>query len=585
MVQELAMTGTAADAWLSDIKLGHDAPLKVLLIALSPRLRAVRFIRGLETIETPSMDFDTLSLLANAIETTSAVSDGWNRAPGFSSVQQIAVGLSTRALPSYNELIAYEQQPFEGTQMPHVRPFFLLPGLKSLYIYGFDDETTTGETTGLHNIEPSVYWELPEGCSPIEELCFDSPENPQTDPVQVLIEACGKLKHLTFMNGSMARSVDCEYLLGSTKMARKNKTLKSVLWCGTEVNGYRSDMYDPEGYSDGYPLLTMSMDDIIPCGWDQPNCEDVEKAFVEFVWELFSNREARVFITHNMRSCSKELLERVLLAAVRWRCWDHASCWDLDENDDDEEEDNTDEVEGGSERGDDIQKEGSGEEDGEEKEDRLPCGCLPSSGNHDQYMDYSGGSSPLFLEGIEPWRHTEPHSDDDEEQGNTTAPRDAPAPDPMERPFGELIRYCKLWGVDIFTRTLPVPRVYKVEMPNIPSEKDLETSPWYKHPEVERIYLKPHKGLVEDCRNCGECEECYAIHPPEAWAAWKEEDARLDEKRRKLAVEEEEAAAAAEEEGYDGYEGEYGGEDSEDGGNEGGEDDNRVDSQMEDVKE
>lgn len=76
-------------------------------------------------------------------------------------------------------------------------------------------------------------------------------------------------------------------------------------------------------------------------------------------------------------------------------------------------------------------------------------------------------------------------------------------------------------------RTIRAPRVHADSC-----EKDIETRPWFKHPDVERLYLKPHVGMVDGYGNCGACEDCYKFYPPELCAAWKEEDERLEAEKR-----------------------------------------------------
>jgi hypothetical protein len=46
MVDDLSMASEAAETWRARIAEGNDAALKVLLIALCPRLRAVRFVQN-----------------------------------------------------------------------------------------------------------------------------------------------------------------------------------------------------------------------------------------------------------------------------------------------------------------------------------------------------------------------------------------------------------------------------------------------------------------------------------------------------------------------------------------------------------
>ncbi|KAK3381228.1 hypothetical protein B0H63DRAFT_197881 [Podospora didyma] len=92
-----------------------------------------------------------------------------------------------------------------------------------------------------------------------------------------------------------------------------------------------------------------------------------------------------------------------------------------------------------------------------------------------------------------------------------------------KRWFEKAIRAGKRFGVEVHTRSTRAPRKHSVEFPEITGEKDLKSSPWFEHPDVEKTYFKPHRGLVNDCGNCGACRVCFKFYPEELWKAWAEE--------------------------------------------------------------
>ncbi|KAK4210935.1 hypothetical protein QBC37DRAFT_428009 [Rhypophila decipiens] len=599
------------DKVMDDLQHGNTAFLAVLLMAVSPRLEAIRFVRNAHVDWRPCVlaladvidngdfpapvriapltreekqkendphryDSDDVERDEDDEETEEVEEDEKedlrqevqdSYPPGFLSVKEIAVGLVSK---TQDTRIAGSAGALD---MKYIGPLLHLPRLKSLWVHGFWDGTDDVEDGAAH-------WKLPVGCSSAENLVFDCPDQPQREPLRAVIQACGKLKHLTFIDGAIGDNIDCDHVLEWCEIPRDGECLKSVLWCGTGVHGYRSAMFYPNEIAGGFDILTISTDDLILCGVEFPTNEDPPPkqldGFAEYLFETLAGDDARVLVTHDLWGCSEDLLEQALIMAVRRECWgecwerniDECECCGIDhskgdvgrnEDSDAEEHQNEsdaggDEIEGKPDKNEDaneeeeLQPKDRGEmthisEDGEAK---LTCGCLPSWGNHGRYPHFPQPFTALYLEDIDPWTNL---LDPLGSEGRQTQDANAPPRDPTKRPFGELIKWCKLWGVEIHTRTTPAPRIHNVAMPTIASEKDLQTSPWYKHPDVEKLYFKPHKGMVRDCGNCGECKKCYKRHPPECWAKWKEDDAQAEEQRRKWEAEEQAAETESEDEG------------------------------------
>ncbi|KAM7218437.1 hypothetical protein V8F06_006201 [Rhypophila decipiens] len=579
------------DKVMDDLQHGNTAFLAVLLMAVSPRLDAIRFVRSAHVDWRPCVlaladvivngDFSVPVRIAPLTckekekqrendphrydsddverdeddEETEEVKEDEKEdlrqevkdsyPPGFLSVKEIAVGLGSKAQDHPN---AQPAGVHDWLDMTHIGPLLHLPRLKSLWVHGFWDEIDGDEVD-----DGAAHWNLPVGCSSVENLVFDCPEHPQSETLSVVIQACGKLKHLTFIDGAIGDRIDCDYVLGWCEIPRDGKCLKSVLWCGTGVHGYRSDMFYPNDFADGWDILTISADDLVLCGVEfRTNEEPPPKqldGFADYLVESLVG-DARVLITHDSWGCSEDLLEQALIMAIRRECW--GECWERNMNECQQNESDTggDENEGKPDKDEDVNAEEVQPKDrgtmthmSEDGEAKLPCGCLPSWGNHGQYPYFPQPFTALYLEAIDPWTNL---LDPLRSEGRQTQDPNAPPRDPTKRPFGELVKWCKLWGVEIHTRTTPAPRIHNVAMPTIASEKDLQTSPWYKHPDIEKLYFKPHKGMVRDCGNCGECKKCYKRHPPECWAKWKEDDAQAEEQRRKWEAEEQAAETESE---------------------------------------
>jgi len=469
--------------------------------------------------EPSPIDLATLSTLGVAIKSASeSGADSSNRhwPPGFSSVQEFAVGVPSRAL-------AGGSNNLPKTYMEHILPLFFLPGLLSLYVYGFRDKTDTQDH------DPNEYWGLPVASSPIQDLCFDTPWYPGRDAMKALIQSCRGLGHLTFLNGVMDEStgIYCVDVMGWTGRC----LMSSLLWCGTSVSGDDDAMYDLGEINHNY-VMTASLDDILMRGVEDSyygEDDNIEEKFVEYVMERLGG--CRV-VVNNLDSRNEKCTERLWERALITRC--RADCWG--------------ECDNGEEDG--------AEEDGGE-DGKLPCGC--DQDQHINYPYYPESTPALYLEGVDPWPVPEevyPWTT----LGTAGVPTEKEVAEllaPTRRPYAELIRLCIQWGVGIYTRTTKAPRVHSDDMPTIANEKDIETSPWYKHPDVERLYFKPHKGMVDDCGNCGACRDCYELHPPESWAAWKEEDEKLEAEKRARDDDEEEEAVDSDD-GEDEQDGEQG---------------------------
>ena len=364
-------------------------------------------------------------------------------------------------------------------------PLLYLPRLRYLYVHGLGDAPSLDENG--NDIDGCSYWGIPPaGYSSVEELYFDSPDDPRSSAIEPIMRASKQLKHVTFEKGEV-QGFDFDRLThgGWINLA----SLESLLACSTNALGYRSDMYE---YIPCVGVMTCTLDDMVHFGddWDDYTREDI------YSWAANGLIIMLRGSGWNTEGLDEKTLEDGILKA-----------WGLEE-------------------GDEVDEHLLDAWEFADKE-RVYCWSHDDERQHKEFYR----SKVLYLEGLDPWNVDEN--------------------DKTRRPFERIIRVGKQLGIEVYTATTKAPRVHKISMPHPATEKDLETSPWCKHPDVEKIYFKPHMGVVDDCGNCGACEACFERYPPEVWASWHEDDARLDEQVQKMREERERRVAEESDEGED----------------------------------
>ncbi len=586
MVDELRLGVEEAVKWRDRIKEGDDAALKVLLIALCPGLRAVRFVQNAElrgeqdgryviavgprdppppprlSKDTPADEHDdsgpeeeredARSVLASVITRIFATEDKkWP--PGLLSLEDLALGVKSKSSPAPPDCVAGSSSAKIATTVA-VR-FFCLPNLKTVYIHGL-----TRSFPLYRDEEESYAWGPTEACSSVKDILFDAPNEPELGALRAMFGSSARtLRSIIFHGGTVEDSFDLDNIFsglehewkdlvgpdGSRRSTLQHKP-ETVLFCGTEVHGYRSTMYYAEDVN--VHVATMDTEDI----WRdfEPHLDEPEKKTEEEAWRndfrYCFGFERIVVVNGTFEAKYEPLIDEQLAKMIR----DDAGEWTDEELGGGDGEDSEEGEDGDEGEGDEEKETGEGETSGaEEEEGKGEINGEEESGNKDgDDENTEDDKKDAFGLGLEDWgvlTGDEPRTNYRESFPNLGFYLTSLDEEPEERTYrwwSKTIAAGRRNGIPVHTRTTKPPKRneeygFHVQWPEGVSDNLLETSPWHGHPSLPKVYFKPHVGFVDDCEHCGECEECFECYPPEVWAAIKKED--------------EEAAAAMEDEGSD----------------------------------
>ncbi|KAI1342671.1 hypothetical protein F5Y15DRAFT_312050 [Xylariaceae sp. FL0016] len=246
--------------YCTTIEDGHDAVLKVILMALCPRLNTVRLVQIEQEDNTPFFQF--LSYLIGNITDTYVRGQvprvAWPK--GLASIERAAVNIDS---------MAHEGNHLIGTLPTAVLSLFRLPSICSLYLSGLDSrmmdaEAEEGEEeeeddddseSGFYNQE----YGLTPGCSNVRQLFLD--RSHCTLPLlEAILGASNKMEQIAFQHCEID-DFDFDQLLGAARY------LHSLAVYSSSVHGYRSNMcYPDEGIG---PCRMVAMSDCFLCsGYD-----------------------------------------------------------------------------------------------------------------------------------------------------------------------------------------------------------------------------------------------------------------------------------------------------------------------------
>ncbi len=395
--------------------------------------------------------------------------------------------------------------------------------MKNTYIYGLT------RVSALHSDSHNDYpWGPTAGCSSVQNILFDNPNEPEICALDAMFLSSGRtLRTIIFHGGTLAESFDLEMIFGSLEYrwdvvglngnpAGCLRYPEALLFCGTDVRGYRSTMYEPEYIN--VSVGTVHAEDVWLCfeGELQGDGKDELE-----VWnEKFPNylRCCQVPVFNGEFDAEHEpMIDQQLAAFIREECGDWS---DEDEEDEDEQAECGDED--GAGEG-DTKREGEGE------------------GDADDGGEQANNSNSNNADDIHSLRHLSNWPENIPEYTQYEYPKmtfyltslDEQREERTYRWWSKAIAAGKRNGIAVHTRTTKPPKRkdygFHVQWPEGVADNILETSPWHGHASLPKVYFKPHVGFVEDCEHCGDCEECFKYYPPEVWAAIKKEEAEEDE--------------------------------------------------------
>lgn len=410
--------------------------------------------------------------------------------PGFEALSRIAVGVRSRAtrLGDDSHHYVFSEQAL---------PLFHLPNLQSLYFNGLSltEEQLNDETDDGLDFSDI----LSPGSSPrLRELVIEDAElsgYKTPDFINAMVSASEGLRHVAFQSGDLS-GFDIDRILPSI-----DTSIQSFLFHGDiAVEGYRSEMYDPELVHTA--AFTVNISDVMLFA-PQPNTDGGQgngldpkvdgvgiwgtsrSQFGEYLFDQFGDSWNAIVFTGSASHEEAEMIDEGLVRFIR--SVNRGCLYKEGEDEDEEEADEEEESDGEDEDADNVEMAEESDQ-GDDENDSAPV----------RY------GSAIYLQTID-----------------GTKPRG-------KRWFSKAIRAGRRYGIQVHTRTTPALHTHSLPFPWPASDKELQTSPLYGSPLVENYVLVPDEGLVKDyCANCGACEECFTIMKPAAWDKAREDDAEL----------------------------------------------------------
>ncbi|RGP75397.1 hypothetical protein FSPOR_753 [Fusarium sporotrichioides] len=170
-------SGDDIDEVQQNLESGSDAYLKLLLIASCPRLQSIRFVKR------PYDTWSSLLWIERGIKWSKS-NDKWP--PGFKSLQNVAVGISTGLLPHEDE--------DKSVHCAVLAALLYLPRLKNLYFcepFQNKEEEEEEEDFEFHE-----WYDFPTNTSSVESLFLDSPCNLSCECYDAIASAPKELETL-----------------------------------------------------------------------------------------------------------------------------------------------------------------------------------------------------------------------------------------------------------------------------------------------------------------------------------------------------------------------------------------------------
>lgn len=232
-----------------DLKHGNDAPLKLLLLGLCPRIRSLKFTRhfhltGRGTLErAPSSDVGEeprsgLEYLHHAIIILlHNNSSAWPT--GLNSLQDLAIGVDTE---NQTGNLTFAPSPLLITNL------MKLPHLVSLYCFGLD--------VGEEDDTTASYW-IDKGSSSVQYMFLHGTHDLSHRHPEAMITGCKQLKSLTIAGGDL----DDVDTVVETAVRCHGKSLETLMFYETDrLHGYRRHLFEPEVLFDWSDLRTVYVD-------------------------------------------------------------------------------------------------------------------------------------------------------------------------------------------------------------------------------------------------------------------------------------------------------------------------------------
>lgn len=465
------------DVAREDLEKGNDAPLKLLVFALCPRIRSVKCSRhtgcnGRDAFE-PQDEPDPfrgprsiLDYIQRAINLhLKHREQTWPI--GFRSLTYVAVGVET----------ATEIDELAVASSPHLfADFMQLPNLHSIYFHGMRqdiEEQTADDRDGT--LAP---YTVSQGSSSLQHIFLDDVLGLSWKFREVMVTGCAKLKSLTITNSEMD---DIDAIVQSAGHAHKGNMETLMFYETSRLHGYRCNMFRPEELNTYENLKTVYID-----------ASDVMlDAFYNYEGDaLVAGHEwigdRKFFIDFFVNAAFPESMEVLVLGTMGPGRTLSGDIDFLDEaietligtkGEPDYNDDNNDD-----------ESQGSYHLFGERRFEKLKA-------------IYLGALDEVHVD----TRYNEP----------LAQPR-------QSRWFSRAIAAGRKAGVDVHTRTTRGKPLHEINFPMPPSIADLASAP---EPPQETLGFDIYTGKwgPPSCGNCGRCEKCLEQYDASVWKAVEDE--------------------------------------------------------------
>jgi hypothetical protein len=457
----------------TDLETGNDAPLKLLLFAVCPRIRSVKFTRdfhltgrGLFEREPPQEPNDTPRSILQYFHQVIYIqlqnkSMAWPA--GLDSLKDLSIGVNTGK--EVGDL-HFAPSHFLVTNMMQ------LPRLISLYCFGLQ--------TVWEDEDPDADYKLDEGSSSVQHIFLSGVEAQRHEPVDAMISGCKELESLTIAHSDMG---DVDILVGTLGEYHRSSCHTLMFYGTSGLHGYRCNMFRPESMGDLSSLRMVYVD-----------ASDVMlDAFYNYEGDVESGPDHEwigdldFFIEYFMNDAFSESMEVLVLGTRRGAALSQgdADFFDLaitkmieygrdSESDDEETEDGEHQDEG---------------DKGDNDENEIIASAKSFEKSYPNLK-------AVYLGSLDTVRNTA--------QGR------------RKRWFSNAVAAGRRARVDVHTRTTRGRPLHEIDFPKPPRLSQHEST---SAPAEDSLVFDVYTGqwTRSKCDNCGNCERCFEQYDISVW--------------------------------------------------------------------
>jgi hypothetical protein len=449
------------DMAYEDLQQGNDAPLKLLLVGVCPKIRSVKFSRnfrltGTGTIGRASpddLDNSRSSLeyfhqaIVNQLQSRSAA---WP--VGLDSLQDLAIGVETGE-ETGEEAFAPSPTLFANCmQLPNLTSLYCF-GLITYGVHGVQDYT--GGVPGVQDYT-GVNYQIEERSSSVQGIFLDWP-HAHHEALRGIIAGCKQLKSLTIAGGGLS-GVDDVIETAGRCYQQSLETL--MLYDPSGLHGRNALHFLPESMKDltGLRTFYIAAKDVLHGAYEHFIQSGVQPSKCKCDEEHFWMCEQEFFVNFCLNSAFPESTEVLVLGTKELRIVRRRS--ELLPGDADLLD--------------------------QAITTMIECSVRPTTGFKRSFPNLKA----IYLSDLE---------------GKVFAPKR------RKRRFSKAIAAGRKFGVDVHTRTTRGRPFHQVDFPKPPTI----TTTKFAEDVVFDIYTG--KWAPSKCGNCGTCEKCLKQYDASVW--------------------------------------------------------------------